>query len=271
MSNAADDLKRRLAAPDHHEAVMTSLTSRLGMDRAPARIECFDNSNLQGTDPVAAMVVCENGRFAKSEYRKYRVRTVQGPDDYATMAEILGRRYGKGDASRPFPDLLLVDGGKGQLNIALAVLRDLGLEGAFTVAGIAKKDETAGETQDKIYLPGRANPVNWGRESDGLMFLQAIRDETHRFAITFHRSRRRKTALTSVLDDIPGVGPARKKAIIAHFGGIRKVLAATAEELAAVPGIGPELASVIRIHLDGSAPPAGRNGNPPPPANAEPS
>jgi excinuclease ABC subunit C len=144
---------------------------------------------------VAAMVVFENGRARKSLYRKYRLQTVFGQDDYACMHEVLKRRLGKKTASTPYPDLLMVDGGKGQLNIARAVIQELKLDGRFDLIGIAKKDEKKGETQDKIFKPARANPVSFGREQELLLFLQRIRDEAHRFAIGYHRQRRSKRSL----------------------------------------------------------------------------
>jgi excinuclease ABC subunit C len=191
------------------------------------------------------MVVFENGKPLKSDYRKYKIRGVEAPDDYAYMAEVLKRRYGKGEASEPYPDLLMVDGGKGQLNIAVAVLAELGLAGKFDVLSIAKKDEKQGETEDKIYKPGRANPLNMGRERDLLGFLQQIRDEAHRFVITFHREHRTRTTLASGLDGLAGVGIQRKKALITHFGSMKKIRAATLDELRAVPGISAVLADTI--------------------------
>ena len=191
------------------------------------------------------MVVFENGRALKSAYRKYKIRTVTEPDDYAYMAEVLKRRYGKGEDAQPWPDLLMVDGGKGQLHIAAAVLKELGIWGQFDLAAIAKKEEAAGETEDKIYLPGRANPVNFSRDANLLLFLQRIRDEAHRFVITFHRKRRGKTAVVSVLDSIPGVGKERKRALLKHFGSIKKIRAASPEELGNVPGIPQHTAEAI--------------------------
>ncbi|GBC60632.1 excinuclease ABC subunit C [Desulfonema ishimotonii] len=249
VQNAGDRLRSLTESAETGIERLSRLQKRLRMQRFPERIECFDNSNISGTSPVAGMVVFENGAPKKSAYRKYKIRTVEEHDDYAYMAEVLTRRLGKGAQSEPYPDLLMVDGGKGQLGIALSVIRELGLEGAFEVAGIAKKDEKAGETEDKIYQPGRANPVIWGRDGDLLLFLQQIRDEAHRFAITFHRSRRRKNALTSEMDTIPGIGRQRKKALLKHFGSIRKIRAATLEELGAVPGISLKMAEAIRNTL----------------------
>ncbi len=246
--NAEDELREWTAAASASRDLLTRIRKCLRMEHLPERIECFDNSNISGTTPVAAMVVFEKGKPRKADYRRYTIRTVTEPDDYATMAEVLKRRYGKTDM--PYPDLLMVDGGKGQLNVAVAVMKELGIEGRFTVIGIAKKDERLGETDDKIYLPGRANPVNFSRDRDALFLLQRIRDEAHRFAITFHRKRRRKSSLGSVLDGIPGIGRERKKSLLNHFGSVRRIRAAAVEELAAVPGISQQMAETIRRNLD---------------------
>ena len=249
VHNAADEMGRLTSDDAAKTNLLLRLKNRLNMDRLPARIECFDNSNLLGASPVSGMVVFQNGAPSRKDYRRYIVRTVEKPDDYAAMAEVLKRRYGKGETSRPFPDLLVVDGGKGQLNIAAAVMRELGLDGAFHLIGIAKKDETAGETRDKIYLPGRVNPVNLGLDDPVYNLLQQIRDEAHRHAIAFHRSRRGKRTLTSVLDAVPGIGPLRRKALLGHFGSIQKVRAATLEELKAVPGISQRVAEALHEAL----------------------
>jgi len=180
--------------------------------------------------------VFENARSKTSLYRKYRIKTVTEHDDYAYMEEVLKRRFNKGEAAKPYPDLLMVDGGKGQLNIALAVAGELNLTEKFDVIGIAKKDETKGETRDKIFKPERANPLNFGRDEDLLLFLQRIRDETHRFAISFHRKRRKKKSLQSALDTIPGVGQKRKAALLQHFKSVKNIRAAGPEEIGALPG-----------------------------------
>jgi len=201
--NAQNELKNLIASHSAEMDLLLRLQKKLKMSRLPERIECFDNSNISGIEPVAGMVVFENARAKKSLYRKYRIQTVTDHDDYAYMKEVLERRFGKGEASKPYPDLLMVDGGKGQLNIALAVIKELKLAGEFDLIGIAKKDETKGETRDKIFKPARANPLSFGREGDLLLYLQRIRDESHRFAITYHRNRRNKRSLRSALDSIP--------------------------------------------------------------------
>ncbi len=170
--NAQNELKNLIASRSAEMGLLLRLQKKLKMSKLPERIECFDNSNISGTEPVAGMVVFEKARPKKSRYRKYRIRTVSEQDDYAYMKEVLERRFGRNEASKPYPDLLMVDGGKGQLNIALAVINELNLSGKFELIGIAKKDETKGETRDKIFKPARANPLGFGREGDLLLFLQ---------------------------------------------------------------------------------------------------
>ena len=274
--NARNHLQELLAVKTADADLLARLQERLRLADLPTRIECFDNSNISGTNPVASMVVFEKGRPKSAAYRRFRIKNVPEQDDYAYMAEVLSRRFKKTGAENKgaenkgaenngaknkelekkgsekkeqgfenYPDLLMVDGGKGQLNIALAVLQEQGLAKTFAVVGIAKKDERRFETEDKIFKPGRANPINFGRDHDLLLFLQRIRDEAHRFAITYHRKRRSKTALTSKLDGIPGIGPQRKKILLKHFGSIKKIGAASVEEVAALPGLNMAVAEAV--------------------------
>jgi len=247
--NAQNELKNLIASHSAEMDLLLRLQKKLKMSKLPERIECFDNSNISGTEPVAGMVVFENARAKKALYRKYRIRTVSQHDDYAYMKEVLERRFGKGEASKPYPDLLMVDGGKGQLNIALAVIKDLNLSGAFELIGIAKKDETKGETRDKIFKPARANPLGFGREGDLLLFLQRIRDEAHRFAITYHRKRRKKRTLRSALDSIPGVGKKRKTILLQHFKSIKNIRAADLEQICTLPGFNRKVAESVQKAL----------------------
>jgi excinuclease ABC subunit C len=247
--NAANDLKNLIEDRLSDQTLLLRLQKQLGLARLPVRIECFDNSSISGTHPVSSMVVFEHTRPKKSDYRKYHIKTVSEPDDYATMAEVLNRRYGKGDDAAPLPDLLMVDGGKGQLGIAVSVLDALNLSGRFDVIGIAKKDDLKGETQDKIYKPGRLNPVNLDKDGNLLLFLQRIRDEAHRFVITYHRSRRGAAAIRSVLDTIPGVGPKRKQALFMHYGSIKAIRAASLDELSQAPGMNRKIAEMIQNRL----------------------
>ncbi len=249
IQNVEQDLGEKTESLSGRRAMIQRLQKRLRLQRIPLRIECFDNSNLAGTLSVASMVVFGDGKPDKEAYRLYRIKDVRGPDDYAMMNEVLRRRFTGHEASTPYPDLLIVDGGKGQLNIACAVIADLGLKDRFDIIGIAKKDADRGESEDKIYKAGRANPVNFGRDADLLLFIQRIRDEAHRCAISYHRKKRGKQAIQSTLDQIPGVGKKRKTVLLKHFKSIRRMREATLEELRAVPGIHCQLAQTIREHL----------------------
>ena len=252
LHNARTELEALLTRRSNGAELLPRLQRRLNLSRCPQRIECVDNSTLMGSDPVAGVVVFVDGRPEPSAWRRYRITGVAVPDDYASMSEILRRRLGKGPASEPFPDLLMVDGGKGQLGAALAVMKDLQIEGRMDVIGIAKKDPDRGEVHDKIFLPGRSNPVHFGREGDLLLFLQHVRDEAHRHAVTFHRRRRRASTLASALDTIPGIGKARKAQLIDRFGSFEAVRAATLDELSALPGFNRKLAEAIQETLSSS-------------------
>ena len=247
--NAQNSLRELIADMSRNSQLFIRLQQRLKMDRTPFRIECFDNSSISGKDAVSCMVVFEKGKPNKSLYRKYKLQTAIAKDDYACMAEVLYRRYGKDKTSKPYPDILMVDGGKGQLNIAFSILTSLKLEKKIQLISIAKRNDKKGETQDKIYKPGQANPVNLGREGDLILFLERIRDEAHRFAISFHRKRRIKTLMHSSLDSIQGVGEKRKLILLKHFKSIKKIRAATLEELSALPGISHNLAKTIKNGL----------------------
>jgi excinuclease ABC subunit C len=232
--------------------LLLRLQKKLKLPRLPGRIECFDNSNISGAEPVAGMVVFEKGKAKKSAYRKFKIKAVPAHDDYAYMSEVLNRRLGKFDSRlkpEPYPDLLIVDGGRGQLNIALAVIKELSLEGQFEIIAIAKKDKKKGETRDKIFKPHRTNPIAFGKDADLLLFLQRIRDEAHRFAITFHRKRRTKTALQSELDAIAGIGKKRKTILLKHFKSIKKIREADIDQLNALPGITRSAAEAVHKYL----------------------
>jgi len=247
--NAAARLRDLQAGLDENRRMLERLQKRLGLERLPTRIECFDNSNLLGQSPVAAMVVFRNGRPDKSAYRKYKIKTVTQPDDYQTMAEVLRRRYDPEKNDAPLPELIMLDGGKGQLNIGRAILREMTLENRIDLISIAKKDESRGEIRDKIYKPGRVNPINFGRQEDLLLFLQQIRDEAHRFAISFYRRRHRKAAVHSALDNIKGVGEQRKKVLLTHFGSLAAIKHASVDEIGGLPGFPRQLAREIKKAL----------------------
>jgi excinuclease ABC subunit C len=235
--NAEKSLKEQLDAAAAEQELLDRVQRRLALERRPERIECFDLSHLSGSDGVGSMVVFERGRPCRAAYRKYRIKSAPGRDDYAMLREVLWRRYKRVDARQPLPDLLMVDGGKGQLSIAIAVLKALQLHGSFDVIGIAKKDPECGETEDKIFKPGRKNPVNLKKDTDVLLFLQRIRDEAHRAVITYHRERRLTACRRSALEEIPGIGERRRTGLLKRFGSLKRIKTASVEELAAVPGM----------------------------------
>jgi excinuclease ABC subunit C len=248
-SNAITSLTDRKTTDAAMDVLLHRLQKRMGLRRFPRHIECFDNSNIMGASPVAAMVAFKYGKPEKSLYRKYNIRDVEGPDDYASMKEILHRRFRDAQSPESLPDLLLVDGGRGQLNIAVEVLRELALTDVFDIAAIAKKDEKKGEFSDKVYKPHRANPINFGNEQDLLLFLQRIRDESHRFAVTFHRQKRKASFIESELDGIPGIGKTRKQLLLKYFGSFKKIRAASLEELSKLPGMDIKTAEAVLRHF----------------------
>lgn len=245
---------------DRATQALDGLAELLGLDSAPYRIECFDNSNLLGEDPVASQVVFIEGRPSRADYRRYKVKTVVGADDFATMREILGRRMRRAAEEGSFPDLLVVDGGKGQLSSAIEALRELGLEGQ-AVIGLSKPrtERRRGESDavDKIIIPGRDEPVILSERDPTLRLLQHLRDEAHRTAIGFHRKTRSKSKLHSTLEDLPGVGPVRRQALLKHFGSMTAIRAASVEALAAAPGVGRSLAERLHVALSGNSPSSG--------------
>jgi len=241
----------------------------LGLDTAPLRIECYDVSNLAGTHVVASMVVFEDGLARKSEYRRFSIRGTGGTDDIASIHEVVSRRFRRyleereatgeldilgdgaagpaaedGPRQRKFaypPNLLVVDGGPGQVAAAVRALDELGIDDV-AVCGLAKRLE-------EVWLPGDDSPVILPRTSEGLYLLQRVRDEAHRFAITYHR-KKRSTALTvSELDAVPGLGPARRATLLRHFGSVRRIGEATVAEIAGLPGLGPRLAEAVLAAL----------------------
>lgn len=212
---------------DKTSGAVEALARVLDLPRLPERMECFDISHTQGIETVASMVVFEHGRPAKQEYRRFKLKTVQGkPNDFKSMAEIMGRRYGERDW--PAPDLIVIDGGKGQLHAALPIIREAGCEAP--VISLAKRIE-------EVFVEGRSDSIILSHHTPELQLLQAIRDEAHRFAITYHRSLRGKRNLVSILDHIEGIGPKRRKALWGAFKNLDAMKAATVEELAAVPGM----------------------------------
>jgi excinuclease ABC subunit C len=238
--NAALALSTHLLSRDSRsQVVMTDLQRSLSLPGLPHRIEGFDISNIQGTEAVGSMVVWEAGGMKKDDYKRYRIRTVPGADDYAMMAEVLRRRYGKAlEEATPLPDLIMLDGGRGQLNVGIRVLEELGLD-FVPIVSLAKREE-------EVYHPESLHPLALDPASPALHALQRIRDEAHRFAITYHKKLRQKRTLQSVLDQIPGVGPTIRTSLLRSLGSARKVRDASVAELAAVPKVTPKLAQ--RIH-----------------------
>jgi len=256
--NAQQSFRARQDADHQHERMMEELRTRLHLRNAPKRIECFDISNIQGTLAVGSMVTFDEGQPDKNRYRRFRIKTVAGADDFRMMYEVLTRRFERAKAEGEYPDLLVVDGGIGQLNVAVSVLQELGIHEVDAV-GLAKmrveRDPRAAEVQrseERVFLPGRKNPVVLRRNSTALFLLQRVRDEAHRFAITYHRTLRAKERLRSVLDDIPGIGATRRRRLLRHFGSLRRIRAASVAELTEVSGISTALAEQIQRQLGGT-------------------
>lgn len=249
-ANAETRLAEKRAVVAMEMDLARRLQKKLNLARLPIHIECVDNSNISGRSPVAGLVVFKHGKPEKTYYRRYILNEIDIPDDYANMAEVLRRRFGKENTSPSLPDLLMVDGGKGQINIAVSILTELQIVGNIDVIGIAKKDKTKGETHDKIFLPRRSNPVVFGRDEELLLFLQRIRDEAHRFAIAFHRRRRSKKSIHSILDTIHGIGEKRKKTLLKQFGSVSKIRAAHIDELMALPGMNRKAAESLMEGLN---------------------
>ncbi|MEO8605869.1 MAG: excinuclease ABC subunit UvrC, partial [bacterium] len=254
--NAEQGFRERQDGEKQYEKISDELRRKLQLRNAPKRIECVDISNFQGGMAVGSLVAFDEGRPDKNGYRRFRIKSVAGQDDFAMMFEVLRRRFTRAKRDNQFPDLLVVDGGKGQLNVALAVLAELGIDQVDAV-GLAKMRvvRAARETEiersdERVFLPGRVNPVVLRRNANALFLLQRLRDEAHRFAITYHRMLRGKERLRSALDAIPGVGPGRRSRLLRTFGSIKRMRAATVDELARVPGISPALAATVRAALD---------------------
>jgi excinuclease ABC subunit C len=298
--NAESIFRTSRLAADQPEATLPLLAEKLGLRNAPRRIECFDISNIGGRNAVGSMVVFAAGVPFKAGYRRFRIRSVPGADDYAMLYEVLKRRYQK---LENLPDLLMVDGGKGQLGVALAVLKDLAVEGvdviglakgrderksnvpdpspehllspgelqsgseddprvyvlshatkekdgALPPSGRGRRTDTPGKGEDRVYLPGRKDPVYLSRWPAALFLLQRVRDEAHRFAVSYHRKVKEKEDLQSLLDRITGIGVSRRKALLTFFGDIKRIRAASVPELRRVEGIGGEMAGRIRKFLD---------------------
>jgi len=254
MKNAATAVREKHEARAGEEAVLKELEDKLHLPLLPRRIECYDISNIQGRYAVGSRVVFSNGRADKTLYRHYRIRNVDQADDFAMMNEVLSRRFAPGK-EEDNPDLIVVDGGIGQLNVLTRVLRELDVAGV-SAAGLAKSRVEKGMTREEIersaervFLPGRKNPVVLRQNSAPLLLLARIRDEAHRFAITYHKKVRGKETITSRLAEVPGIGEKRQKALLRHFGSFQKLQGASVEEISAVQGISGSVAEMVWEYL----------------------
>jgi excinuclease ABC subunit C len=252
--NARQSFFERHDQEKRREKMLLELQGRLRLKNYPQRIECFDISTLHGAQAVGSLVTFFNGEPDKKRYRHYRIRSVSaesGGDDFAMIYEVLKRRFSRGMAEGDLPDLVVVDGGKGQLGMALAAMRDLGVEGV-DAAALAKmrvlrsaRSLEVERSEERIFLPGQSNPVVLKRNSNALFLLQRVRDEAHRFAISYHKKLRGRQTLYSALDRIPGIGGARKRALLRAFGSVKRIEAATVEELLKIPSMSEKVAQEI--------------------------
>jgi len=250
--NAAASYASRSRRDEDALAALVKLQQRLSLSALPRRIECFDVAHIQGASPVASRVVFVDGVAERSQYRKFKVKTV-GNDDFAAMYEVLTRRFRRmldDDDKWGAPDLLVIDGGKGQLNMALAALEDLGIALGFDVIALAKERDE--DKPERVYLRGAKDPIRLRPNSAELFLLARVRDEAHRFANTYHRVKRRKTSLRSRLDDIPGIGPKRRQNLLRHFGSVKAITAATVDELRAVEGMSAKAAEAVHAFFAGA-------------------
>lgn len=234
------DMLNQMARKDPEqrtEKLLERMKSDFRLTELPRHIECFDNSNIQGTNPVASCVVFRDGKPSKKDYRHFNIKTVEGPDDFASMKEVLTRRYTRlVNEGQELPQLIVVDGGKGQLSAAVEALDDMGLRGTIAVVGIAKRLE-------EIYFPGDSVPLYIDKNSESLRVVQHLRDEAHRFGITHHRNRRSKGQIISALDSIPGVGAKTRDALLRHFKSVKRIKEADVDDIASV--VGPSKASIV--------------------------
>jgi excinuclease ABC subunit C len=222
------DRQKQLEQVDPEAAtsrLLETAAADLRLQELPRHIECFDNSNIQGTNPASACVVFKDGKPSKADYRKFNIKTVVGPDDFASMREVVYRRYHRlREEGEPLPQLIIIDGGKGQLSHAVEALEALGLMGTVAIIGIAKRLE-------EIFFPGDSIPLYIDKRSTTLKLIQHLRNEAHRFSLSHHRDRRSKDALRSALDEVPGVGPTTRQKLLTHFGSVEGVRAASVSAL----------------------------------------
>jgi excinuclease ABC subunit C len=250
--NATESKRQRGSQRESRERILAEIQQRFALAELPRRIECFDISNVQGAHSVGSMAVLIDGEAAPAEYRHYQIKSVTGADDYASLTEVLRRRLTRGMQENCLPQLIVIDGGRGQLSVLELVLEQLGLHDRIGMAGMAKsrvksnvRGKAVEKTVERFFLPGRLNPVILRSGSPVLYMLERLRDETHRFAITYHRKLRSKATLKSSLDEIAGVGPVRRKALLRHFGSMKKIRAAGLAELEQMPGLPKNIAQSI--------------------------
>ena len=258
VENAAEgieQLKLREAERGDVDAAMEELQEALSLPNPPRRLECYDISNIQGTNAVGSMVVFEDGHPKSAHYRRFRIKAGDGPDDYSMMREVLTRRFrrlaadassgngggSKDEAWQTVPDLVLIDGGKGHLSAALQVFLELGIE-RIPLASLAKENE-------ELFVPQVQEPIVLPRSSQALFLVQRARDEAHRFAVTYHRQRRSKKSVASVMDEVEGIGPKRRRMLLRRFGSVKGVREASVEDLAAVPGMTVTVARRLKEYL----------------------
>jgi excinuclease ABC subunit C len=256
-SNAKEALKRDAERAKDRERAMEELQKKLRLQKSPNWIECVDISVLGGEAPVGSIVKFQDGDPDKKGYRRYKIKNVSGVNDYGMMEEVLQRRFERAiREGKKMPDLLVVDGGKGQLNIALSVLKDLNING-LPVVGLAKDRETGGPLSEelikkgeRVFLPGRKDHVVIKEGTAGLFLLQRVRDEAHRFAVSYHKLLRGKKTRQSVLEKIPGIGPKKAASVLKAFGGVKKITQMDIEDIAKAPGLGLPDAKKIKDFLD---------------------
>jgi excinuclease ABC subunit C len=238
------DRQKQLEQVDPEAAtsrLLETAAADLRLQELPRHIECFDNSNIQGTNPASACVVFKDGKPSKADYRKFNIKTVVGPDDFASMREVVYRRYHRlCEEGEPLPQLIIIDGGKGQLSHAVEALEELGLMGSIAIIGIAKRLE-------EIFFPGDSIPLYIDKRSSTLKLIQHLRNEAHRFSLSHHRDRRSKDALRSALDEVPGIGPATRQKLLTHFGSVEGVKGATEQALLEVVNL--KVARAVRDHF----------------------
>ncbi|PID75933.1 MAG: excinuclease ABC subunit C [Deltaproteobacteria bacterium] len=247
-TNAAQVFEEKEKKRKSWEQLQKTMQQVLRLERAPQRIECLDISNISGQYAIGSLVSFRRGEKDTANFRRYRIRSVDGPNDYAMMREVLERRFRRGREETNLPDMFLVDGGKGQLGIAIDVAKELGIQTEIDWIGIAKQREDDGE---KLYKPGQKNPIILPSHNPVLLYLMRIRDESHRYGITSHRRLRNKETLASEIDAIPGIGRHKRRLLLEHIGSVKRIRKARPEELSEVPGIGPQLAGKIYRFFNG--------------------